>query len=97
MRIHVFYNLLRKETVDIVGEAGVITTRISFVAALNLLISQVRVSREGAAGKINKHLKCMRKNVKSVTLSEKRKHRRYDRIVLYIPPKYPFNFKSHEA
>lgn len=95
--ILVSYNLLRKEMVDIAGEAGVIPTRISFVAALNILISQVRVSGKGAAGNIPKHLKGMRENVKAFILPEKRKHRRYDRSVLYIPPKYPFSYKSREA
>lgn len=95
--ILVSYNLLRKEMVDIAGEAGVIPTRISFVAALNILISQVRVSGKGAVGNIPKHLKGMRENVKAFILPEKRKHRRYDRSVLYIPPKYPFSFKSREA
>lgn len=95
--ILVSYNLLRKEMVDIAGEAGVIPTRISFVAALNILVSQVRVSGKGAAGNIPKHLKGMRENVKAFILPEKRKHRRYDRTVLYIPPKYPFSFKSREA
>lgn len=95
--ILVAYNLLRKEMTAIASEAGVIPTRISFVAALNILISQVRVSGKGAAGNIPKHLKGMRKNVKAFILPEKRKHRRYNRSVLYIPPKYPFSFKSHEA
>ncbi|MCP1108623.1 type IX secretion system membrane protein PorP/SprF, partial [Serratia nevei] len=42
------YNLLRKEITDIADEAGVLPRRISFVAALNLLVSQVRVSDRGA-------------------------------------------------
>nr|WP_159873206.1 MULTISPECIES: transposase [unclassified Raoultella] len=95
--ILVSYNLLRKEMVDIAGEAGVIPTRISFIAALNILVSQVRVSGKGAAGSIPKHLKGMRENVKAFILPEKRKHRRYDRTVLYVPPTYPFSFKSRGA
>ncbi len=93
----VSYNLLRKEMTDIAAEAGVAPTRISFVAALNILVSQVRVSGKGAAGNVPKHLKGMRENVKSFILPEKRKHRRYDRSVLYVPPKYPFSFKLREA
>lgn len=90
------YNLLRKEMVAIAGEAKVNPTRISFMAALNLLVSQVRVCGKGAAGNIPKHLKAMRENVKAFILPEKRKHRRYDRSVLYIPPKYPFSDKTRE-
>ncbi|MCP1108620.1 hypothetical protein M6G53_25360, partial [Serratia nevei] len=41
-------------------EAGVLPRRISFVAALNLLVSQVRVSDRGAPGNIPKHLRGMR-------------------------------------
>ncbi|MCP1108625.1 IS4 family transposase, partial [Serratia nevei] len=78
-------------------EAGVLPRRISFVAALNLLVSQVRVSDRGAPGNIPKHLRGMRENVKAFILPEKRKHRRYDRSVLYVPPKYPFSYKSREA
>lgn len=80
---------------DIASEAGVLPTRISFVAALIILVSQVRVSAGAAAGNIPKHLKRMRENVKAFILSEK-KHRRYDRSVLYIPPKYPFGYKLRE-
>ncbi|ECL4489400.1 hypothetical protein FTH80_05250 [Salmonella enterica subsp. enterica] len=56
---------------DIAAEAGVVPTRISFVAALNILVSQVRVSGKGAAGNIPRHLKGMRQNVKSFILPEK--------------------------
>ncbi|MCP1108609.1 IS4 family transposase, partial [Serratia nevei] len=58
--ILVGYNLLRKEITDIADEAGVLPRRISFVAALNLLVSQVRVSDRGAPGNIPKHLRGMR-------------------------------------
>ena len=56
---------------DIASEAGVLPTRISFVAALIILVSQVRVSAGAAAGNIPKHLKRMRENVKAFILSEK--------------------------
>lgn len=94
--ILISYNLLRKEMVAVAEEAKVNPRRISFMVALNLLVSRVRVCGKGAAGNIPKHLKVMRENVKAFILPEKRKHRRYDRSVLYIPPKYPFSYKTRE-
>lgn len=46
----VAYNLLRKEMADIAAEAEVLPTRISFIAALNILVSQVRVCGKGGRG-----------------------------------------------
>lgn len=67
------------------------------VSVTNLRAMVARVCGKGTAVNIPKHLKGMRENVKSFFLPEKRKHRRYDRSVLYVPPKYPFSFKSREA
>jgi hypothetical protein len=44
---------------------------------------------KGAARNIPNHLKGIKENVNVFILPEKRKHRRYDRSVLYIPPKTP--------
>jgi hypothetical protein len=69
--ILVAYNLLRREMTDIASEAGVLPTRISFVAVLNILVSQVRMSAKGATGNIHNRLKAIRENVKAISFRKK--------------------------
>lgn len=81
---------------DIAAEAEVLPTRISFIAALNILVSQVRVCGKGGGGEHPLPPERHERECKSVCLARKRKHRRYDRLVLFVPPKYPFSYKSRE-
>ncbi|MCT8345501.1 IS4 family transposase, partial [Photorhabdus kleinii] len=76
----------------IAQEAEVLPTRISFIATLNLIESQVRYCELNAIGTLPSKLKKMRKNIKIFILPKEKKHRNYERSVLYIPEKYPARY-----
>lgn len=92
--ILIAYNLIRKEMAFIAEEAGVLPVRISFIAALNLIESQVRYCELSPTGALPERLKRMRENIKLYILPHIRKHRRYERTVLYIPDKYSKRYKK---
>ncbi|EHS6108839.1 IS4 family transposase [Salmonella enterica] len=87
-------NLIRKEMSFIAEEANVLPVRISFIAALNLIESQVRYCELSPTGTLPERLKRMRKNIMLYILPSIRKHRHYDRTVLYIPDKYSKRYKN---
>lgn len=74
------YNLVRFETDRIADEAGVLPTRISFVAALNFIESALRMWGADSAGRLPERLRRLREDVSHFVLPERRA-RSYPRAV----------------
>ena len=74
------YNLVRFETERIAEEAGLLPTRISFVAALNYIESALRMWGVESAGRLPERLRRLREDVSHFVLPERRA-RSYPRAV----------------
>lgn len=74
------YNLVRFEAERVAADAGVLPTRISFVAALNFIESALRMWGTDAAGRIPERLKRLREDIGHFVLPERR-DRTYPRAV----------------
>lgn len=87
------YNLVRLEMIHIAKDANVSPTRVSFIAAINLIDSQLRWLALSPDGNLPIKLKQMRESVSHFILPDKRKDRTFPRSVLFVPAKYPFRYK----
>jgi hypothetical protein len=75
------YNLVRLEMASVADEAGVPPTRISFVAALHLIVDEWLWLAVASPGAIPKRLRDLRANIKRYILPPRRSERRYPRAV----------------
>ncbi|NOH73450.1 IS4 family transposase, partial [Vibrio pectenicida] len=69
------YNLVRLEMVHIAGDANVSPTRVSFIAAINLIDTQLRWLALSPDGTLPVRLKQMRESISHFILPDKRKDR----------------------
>jgi hypothetical protein len=74
------YNLVRFETERVADEAGVLPTRISFVAALNFIEGALRMWGTDSAGRLPERLRRLREDISHFVLPERRA-RSYPRAV----------------
>lgn len=74
------YNLVRFEAERVAAEAGVVPTRISFVAALNFIESALRTWGTESAGRLPERLLRLREDLSHYILPERRE-RSYPRAV----------------
>ncbi|MDF0535489.1 IS4 family transposase [Shewanella sp. A32] len=88
------YNLVRLEMANIARDAKVSPTRVSFVAAISLIDTQLRWLALCPDGRLPATLKQMRESIGHFILPDKRKDRTFPRSVLYIPAKYAFRYKQ---
>ncbi len=75
------YNLVRLEMERVADEAGVEPTRISFVAALHLIVDEWQWLAVTSPGAIPSRLRDLRANLKRFILPPRRAQRRYPRAV----------------
>lgn len=75
------YNLVRLEMERVAAEAGVEPTRISFVAALRLIVDEWLWCALTSPGAIPSRLRALRANLKRFILPPRRSERRYPRAV----------------
>jgi hypothetical protein len=75
------YNLVRVEMERVADEAGVEPTRISFVAALHLIVDEWQWLAVTSPGAIPSRLRDLRANLKRFILPPRRATRRYPRAV----------------
>ena len=75
------YNLVRLEIEQVAKEAGVEPVRISFVAALHLIVDEWQWFAVASPGAIPSRLKALRANLKRFILPPRRSERRYPRAV----------------
>jgi hypothetical protein len=75
------YNLVRLEMERVADEAGVEPTRISFVAALHLIVDEWQWLAVTSPGAIPSRLRDLRANLKRFILPPRRAKRRYPRAV----------------
>jgi hypothetical protein len=83
------YNLVRLEMERVADEAGVPPTRISFAAALHLIVDEWLWLTVTSPGAIPKRLKELRANLKRYILPPRRSERRYPRAVKIKMSNYP--------
>ena len=83
------YNLVRLEMERVADEAGVPPVRISFVAALRLIVDEWMWCTVTAPGAIPKRLRELRANLKRLILPPRRSNRRYPRAVKIKMSNYP--------
>jgi len=88
------YNLVRLEMERIADEAGVIPTRISFVAGFRLIAQEWLWLASTSPGAIPSRLRDMRANVKRFILPPRRSDRRYPRAVKIKMSNYPRKRRS---
>ena len=74
------YNLVRYEAERVAADAGVLPTRISFVAALNFIESALRTWGTESAGRLPERLQRLREDLAHFVLPERRE-RSYPRAV----------------
>jgi Insertion element 4 transposase N-terminal/Transposase DDE domain len=79
--IFLAYNLIRLEMERVADEAGVEPTRISFVAAMRLIIDEWLWCAIASPGAIPKHLRNLRKSLTGLILPPRRSSRCYPRAV----------------
>jgi hypothetical protein len=91
------YNLVRREMEQIADEARVEPTRVSFVAALRFIRSELEWCSIGTPGSIPKKLLKLRQSIKHFILPPRRHERRYPRVVKRIKCKYPKKRRSQVA
>lgn len=90
------FNLVRLEMERIAREAGVVPTRISFVAALHMIRDEWQwLSMTRSPGAIPKHLKELRARLKRLVLPPRRSERVYPRALKHKSRAYPQ--KAHAA
>jgi Insertion element 4 transposase N-terminal/Transposase DDE domain len=83
------YNLVRREMEHVAKEARVPPTRISFVAALRLIVDEWIWSANTSPGAIPSRLRDMRANLKRFILPKRRSERKYPRAVKIKMSNYP--------
>jgi len=83
------YNLVRLEMARVADEAGVPPIRISFVAALRLIVDEWMWCSVGSPGAIPKRLRELRQNIKRYILPPRRTARSYPRAVKIKMSSYP--------
>jgi hypothetical protein len=83
------YNLVRLEMERVAEEAGVAPTRISFVAALHLIVDEWLWLSVTSPGAIPSRLRDLRTNLKRLILPSRRSERRYPRAVKIKMSNYP--------
>lgn len=83
------YNLVRLEMQRVAKEAGVEPTRISFVAALRLIVDEWLWLLVTSPGAIPRHLRDLRANLKHYILPPRRSERSYPRAVKIKMSNYP--------
>lgn len=79
--------------IRIAGDANVSPARVSFTATMNLIDTQLRWLALSPGGTLPIRLKQMRENISHFILPDKRKDRTFPSSVLFIPAKYPFEYK----
>jgi hypothetical protein len=82
------YNLVRYEAERVAADAGVLPTRISFVAALNFIESALRTWGTESAGRLPERLQRLREDLTHFVLPERRA-RSYPRAVKIKMSNYP--------
>jgi len=88
------YNLVRLEMERVADEAGVAPTRISFVAALHLIVDEWLWLAVTSPGAIPSRLRDLRANLKRFILPPRRSERRYPRAVKIKMSNYPRKRRS---
>lgn len=88
------YNLVRLEMERVADEAGVAPTRISFVAALHLIVDEWLWLAVTSPGAIPSRLRDLRANLKRLILPPRRSERRYPRAVKIKMSNYPRKRRS---
>jgi hypothetical protein len=88
------YNLVRLEIERVADEAGVAPTRISFVAALHLIVDEWLWLAVTSPGAIPSRLRDLRANLKRLILPPRRSERRYPRAVKIKMSNYPRKRRS---
>lgn len=88
------YNLVRLEMERIAEEAGVSPTRISFVAALRLIVDEWLWCAVTSPGAIPRRLRELRANLKRFILPPRRSERSYPRAVKIKMSNYPRKLRS---
>lgn len=88
------YNLVRLEMERVADEAGVEPTRISFVAALHLIVDEWMWLAVTSPGAIPSRLRDLRSNLKRFILPPRRSERRYPRAVKIKMSNYPRKRRS---
>ena len=82
------YNLVRFEAERVADEAGVLPTKISFVAALNFVEAALRTWSTDSAGRLPERLQKLREDISHFILPERRS-RSYPRAVKIKMSNYP--------
>lgn len=88
------YNLVRVEMERVANEAGVEPTRISFVAALHLIVDEWLWLAVTSPGAIPNRLRDLRANLKRFILPPRRSNRCYPRAVKVKMSNYPRKRRS---
>ena len=88
------YNLVRLEMERVADEAGVAPTRISFVAALHLIIDEWLWCAVTSPGAIPARMRDLRANLKRYVLPPRRTERTYPRAVKIKMSAYPRKRRS---
>lgn len=83
------YNLVRLEMCGVADEAGVSPLRISFVAALRLICDEWLWFQVTKPGAIPNRAEMLRRNLKLFILPERRRQRRYPRVLKVVNGAYP--------
>jgi len=88
------YNLVRLEMERVADEAGVSPIRVSFVAALRLIVDEWLWCAVTSPGAIPTRLRALRANLKRFILPPRRSERRYPRAVKIKMSNYPRKRRS---
>lgn len=88
------YNLVRLEMERIADEAGVSPIRVSFVAALRLIVDEWLWCAVASPGAIPRRLQELRANLKRLILPSRRSERSYPRAVKIKMSNYPRKRRS---
>jgi hypothetical protein len=88
------YNLVRLEMERVAAEAKVPPSRISFTAALHLIVDEWLWCAIASPGAIPRHLRNLRTALTALVLPERRPERRYPREVKVQRKSYPRNRRS---
>ena len=85
------YNLVRLEMARVAQVAGVVPTRVSFIAALHLIRDEWRWCAAALPGAIPRHLRELRRTLTQLILPARRPERHYPRAVKLRLTAYPRN------
>jgi hypothetical protein len=83
------YNLIRLEMCEVADEAGVPPLRISFIAALRLICDEWMWFQVTKPGAFPDRMANLRRNLKLFILPERRRERRYPRVLKVVNGAYP--------